>query len=740
MFTCILLGANAVILRKWRNWQIMQRKTILNKKRGVVSAVLALTLLTASSLAWRDVSQHKTNKFLTSGVEHNVTLVENFQEVTNWRIGQTMKKEVSVRNGQQSDDPSKYLYEDALIRVQFKEYMEIGSKNYVFNQDRLMINTAGDFIRFTTEQAAREYMSANTIPNEARITRVKGYYDGPTAPADGYYYIATQLQDQNGQYGKYLVTGIENSNAVSIVDGIAKGNPGSNHTTTKPNTEQTGTDRYKVDESAWSVHTWGRDEKLGNAQASAFTEYVKWSLGNDVITFDAWDKKPVDKWILDTNSEQGWAYWGKPLEHGQSAIEKKTITSKILESVELIKQPSGMADYFVHVNMDAVSAADLNKWTDAPGDILASYKNQTDANASKIVLKKSMDEASLIDSAGISSPSGVELRAALANADAVYNSNYLVIKDIVAAKERLDQAVERFLNDAANGKRLAFNKKLTDAAGLDITNKTKQSAQLLRDTIAEGRLVQANVNAGDDQIDAMSAKIDQAIAKLNVLVGLEAYPTNVEGTNNHYYVSYAGAVWEVVGRSLNNVGLRLAPLSVAQYQEMGITDLLSKDRTNEVFNQHNVMNFSDDKNATYENSKPYQAITAFYNTYIKGKAEEDLIVPVYLDKENKIDDTDYSAQTAINDDRGTKQAFLPSRYDNIRGHRAIFKNFTHPNETPIWGGGAYWDRSSKGDQATRSWPQRNTNVLVSKTDFYFQIRPMVVVKNVTLPFADSSLN
>ena len=709
------------------------------KKRAAVAALLSVSLLATGSLAWRDLSQYKTNKFMTSGVEHNVVLVENFQEVANWRVGQTMKKEVSVRNGQESDDPSKYLYENALIRVQFKEFMDIGSKNYIFNQERLMINTSGDFIRFMTEQDAREYMNTNKLPNETRIKQVKGYYDGNSAPADGYYYIATQLNDQNGQFGKFLVIGVEANESVSLVDGIAKGNPGSSHTSTlNPHVEQTNQESYKIDENAWSVHKWGTDANLSYAEESAFTNYVRWSLGNDVITSDAWDKKPVEKWILDTNSEQGWAYWGTPLAHGKTAIENKTITGKILEQVQLIQQPSDNADYFINVSLDAVSAGDLDKWTDAPSDVLTSLKNQTDVNSSKIALKKSMDEALLIDASGISTPSGVELRDALANADAVYNNNFAEIIDIVSARTRLNRAIEVFLNDGTNVKRLAFNKKITETMALDTADKTKQSVKFLQDTIAEARMVQANTSATDQQIDAMSASIDQAIAKLNVLVGLEAYPVGIAGINNHYYVEFAETKWEVVGFSLDNAILRAAPLSESQFEKMGVSNLLSRTETNS-FGNHNVMNFGS-LTTLYPDSNVFKAHDAFYKTFIEGKTEEDMVVPVFIDSDNQIETNEYSAQTLVNDARGMKQVFAGSRFDTLDGHQPQYRIFSYPDNTPIWGGGSFWNRTTAGTLANAISPRNGVNDGVNKSRFYYQVRPMIAVKNVSLPFSDSVLN
>lgn len=42
----------------------------------------------------------------------------------------------------------------------------------------------------------------------------------------------------------------------------------------------------------------------------------------------------------------------------------------LLESIKLIKQPKGRAEYRIHVNMDAVSFEDLDDWQNAPQEII----------------------------------------------------------------------------------------------------------------------------------------------------------------------------------------------------------------------------------------------------------------------------------------------------------------------------------------------------------------------------------
>lgn len=75
------------------------KKGKIDKKKiyGLISLILVIALITGSSLAWRDVTQHKSNEFEMTSVQNNVTLAKNFGEVNSWAVDQTIAKEVSVR-------------------------------------------------------------------------------------------------------------------------------------------------------------------------------------------------------------------------------------------------------------------------------------------------------------------------------------------------------------------------------------------------------------------------------------------------------------------------------------------------------------------------------------------------------------------------------------------------------------------------------------------------------------------
>ncbi len=48
--------------------------------KGILTLILVIALLFSGTLAWRDMNQHKTNKFTTTEIQNNVVLVEEFKE------------------------------------------------------------------------------------------------------------------------------------------------------------------------------------------------------------------------------------------------------------------------------------------------------------------------------------------------------------------------------------------------------------------------------------------------------------------------------------------------------------------------------------------------------------------------------------------------------------------------------------------------------------------------------------
>lgn len=346
----------------------------VNKKKLKKYVVLALgiTLIVGGSLAWQDVKQHKTNTFATKSVAHSIVLVEDFEPIEGWTLGQVIKKEVSVRNGQESDNTEKYSYNDGYVRLQLREFMGVADQSTVTSEDRLMVQTNGDFYRFET-QAEAEAQASNLMLELDRVIGLTGINDKGVE----HFYLKTAADDLNGQYGKFLIIGITTGTLKSIQDGsdvidIDK-DVKDKHNTQDGNNKEDGSD-YKT-------HIWAEDQDSYTPTDNKFIEYVKWSLGSDVITLKQWKdnfhSKRVAKWILDTDdTTNGYVYWGQKIEHSTTATFT-SVTSKLLEQITLIKQPQGHAEYRVHVNMDGVSYDELDNWnSDGNHEIIEVLKDK----------------------------------------------------------------------------------------------------------------------------------------------------------------------------------------------------------------------------------------------------------------------------------------------------------------------------------------------------------------------------
>lgn len=337
------------------------------KYLGVAIAGLVCALLATATYTWNNTSQYKTNRFKTTDVRYNVVLVEEFnpEDALNWVKEDSIIKKLSVRNGQDSDDIDTYSFDDAYVRVQFKEYFEISKIKFIYSDTRFMVDTSGNFIKEETQALLEARMLTLNIKDTSRIVEIKGFYDDKD-----YFYIATQHEDINGQYGKFLVMDVERLPGESLVQGQTDQSLDAevNH----------HADTNKEDE--YFIHKWDNSNPtLSYADPnSPFTEYVKWQLGDDVITLEDWvasGSKPVKKWILDTSSSEGWAYWGERLIHSNTPTDLDSVTTNLIESMVLLRQPEGIADYYIHANLDAVSFHDIDLWTDAPASIKDALKD-----------------------------------------------------------------------------------------------------------------------------------------------------------------------------------------------------------------------------------------------------------------------------------------------------------------------------------------------------------------------------
>ena len=351
------------------------------KKKAVALVIVILALLGAigATYAWRDYNQHKTNLASYVMPKYDATLVEDYREIKNWKVDDgAVTKEISVKN----TGIASQGFEEVYVRIQLKEYMDFSPMNKTETRDRYMIDTNGNFIWFPTEAAARA-----AYPN-APFDLVQGGYSQLTDAVSGVtgWFIPTKEGDDNGQYGKHIVTeyGLGAKEWLvgdsSMETAYREANKTRRHDI-KPNGE-----------CAYPVHEWeGTDLANVLAQPGA-VDYIKWVLGADVVLYTDWANpesawySSVDGngdlrtsygpyWIIDDRPNgDGWVYWAQALFPGQQ-------TSNFLESIELILQPAGDFSYRIHTEMEAVSLDELFKtdreWNDMPGSIRDSWQSNS---------------------------------------------------------------------------------------------------------------------------------------------------------------------------------------------------------------------------------------------------------------------------------------------------------------------------------------------------------------------------
>lgn len=469
------------------------------KKATVTTGALAIALLLSGSLAWHDYTQHKTNNFTTKTVDFNVTLIEDFEEVSEWEKGQAIVKAVSVRNGEDADT-AKSIYKDAYIRLQFKEYMEIGERTYVYSENRYMIDTDGNFYRFSTQAEAEAFLATlnqkdydSDLDPQDRIVSQKGYFDD-----QAYFYIRTQAHDPNGQYGKFVILDVEEE-MKSIIDGQT------NQSESARNDKQHDENPADNNESQYTVKTW-------DDSTSAFEKYVEWQLGEDVITLEQWiegGKQPVAKWIIDTTSDEGWVYWGQALAHSKTASVPETLTPNFLETVTLIEQPNGTAFYQINVVMDAVSIEDLDLWVNGNKDIVNMLKGSEgsapveDTQLKELLqeLQDLIDEAKLIDSTTLEDASAQDLLDAINNGETVHDKSGVTAEEVQNAIDNLQDVMDNLVVKATGfditgkkvGDKIQFANRTFTIAYIDEATNT---ALILSDVLSYSDLNTADINHG----------------------------------------------------------------------------------------------------------------------------------------------------------------------------------------------------------------------------------------------------
>lgn len=323
----------------------MNTKDRTKKKVAIIVAVLALFVTTMTgTFAYVDYSQHKSNEFSGSSPKYEARLVEDFNEVTDWKYGDCpVTKKISVANLGQAPE-----YGDVYIRIQLKEYMEIGALTYIQTTERYMIDTTGEYVIYPDENSVRAAVATGGKYAGHGYTYLTDAVTGKTG-----YFIKTQDHDPNGQMGKYVVT------SATVGDPVAVISSGPQQRAASTNHE--GGSSAECD---YAIHSWKTGSDLETR------EYISWQLNtNAIITVTQWldpagpyKGAPVGKWIIDDTNDDGWVYWGR-------ALQTESSTALFMESVSLLKQPEGSFYYVIHTDMQAVSLDELVSGDAQWGDI-----------------------------------------------------------------------------------------------------------------------------------------------------------------------------------------------------------------------------------------------------------------------------------------------------------------------------------------------------------------------------------
>ena len=342
------------------------------KAAAAVAVILLLLIAFGSTYAWKDYKQHKTNEFANSEPKYEAVLAEDFQEKENWRVSDgKIKKTISVTNTGIAENGFEAVY----VRIQLKEYMEIIPLEWEETADRYMVDTDGKYIVFETEAAARK-----AYPYAPFDELKGGAYKILTDAVSGVtgWFIPTKEYDENGQYGKYVVTKYELGGKVTKVTGddIDRADDDAQKNR-KHDVVANGVDTVRSGECDYRKYIWEGTQIDGgvliNTAGNPTMEYIKWILDENVITLSEWvdlyEGMPVAMWIIDDTegNDDPWIYWGQALLPGYQ-------TSDFLNAVELIKQPGGNFYYAIHTEMQAVSLDELADGAlDWPLSIVESY-------------------------------------------------------------------------------------------------------------------------------------------------------------------------------------------------------------------------------------------------------------------------------------------------------------------------------------------------------------------------------
>ena len=247
-------------------------------------------MLINGTLAWSNLHKHKQAVFNTSDVMEYVELTSDFNKQDTWKPQEEIMGEISVRYGTNivsETDKSK----DAYVRIRLTDLLTIGNTRIIYSDERLMINSDGNYITFKTEEEAKAFLDQKSSNDYSRIKFYTSYLNDKPL-----YYIASTQDDDNGQYGKFLPKEFISEYNNSQTEGF-----------------DLNVTSDSVETKDYVSHKWNTSNT--NPMQDLINNYIKINLNtNNVMTYDDWlntNQEVGDYWILDTRGEEGWVYWPK---------------------------------------------------------------------------------------------------------------------------------------------------------------------------------------------------------------------------------------------------------------------------------------------------------------------------------------------------------------------------------------------------------------------------------------------
>jgi hypothetical protein len=337
-------------------------KASRNRKRA--AAVIAVIALLIASLgvtyAYWDMQQHKSNEFKGHKEKYEVRLNESFKPVEDWKVSDgVVTKKINVVNHGRSEKE----FGSAFVRIQLKEYMEIGQVAYEQTADRYKLDPeTGQFVIYETQAEAEAAVAEGGKYEGHEFTALQDAVTGKSG-----YFIKTQDGDEDGQMGKHVITDI----GVGAPNKVITEGPDRAPTTNHHGTVQTDDEGNVIGiirdsgECEYIVRSWEDGARLDTR------DYVEWQLNEGaIIKMSEWldpsgqyKGEYIDKWIIDDLTDSGWVYWGQPLDPDGG------MTANFLEGVYLIEDPEGSFYYVIHTELEAVSWDELENgnvdWGDA---------------------------------------------------------------------------------------------------------------------------------------------------------------------------------------------------------------------------------------------------------------------------------------------------------------------------------------------------------------------------------------